>query len=90
MADTTPALCDQCGTLPAIHFGVPAEARRSHAPDGTMLDPHREVMFVVERETWMRLCEACSDSLLAAGRLAATFDLATWKDPRDAASRRVI
>lgn len=47
-------------------------------------------MFVVERETWMRLCEACSDSLLAAGRLAATFDLATWKDPRDAASRRVI
>jgi hypothetical protein len=55
-----------------------------------MLDAHREVMFAVEPEKWVRLCEACADSLLAAHKLAATFDLATWKDPRDAASRRAI
>ena len=31
--------------------------------------------------------QACADSLVEGRRLAATFDLATWNDPRDAASR---
>jgi hypothetical protein len=84
----TPPLCERCRALPATLYGVPAEASLSHAPDGTVLDPHREVMFAVEPEKWMRLCEACADSLVAARRLAAVFDLATWKGPRDAASRR--
>jgi hypothetical protein len=86
----TPPLCERCRALPATLYGVPAEASLSHAPDGTVLDPHREVMFAIEPEKWMRLCEACTDSLVAARGLAAAFDLATWKDPRDAASRRAI
>ena len=82
--------CDSCSASPATVYGVPADASLSHAPDGIALDPHREVMFAVEPEKWMRLCEACAERLIVARKLAATFDLATWKDPRDASSRRAI
>ena len=47
-------------------------------------------MFAIEPEKWLRLCEACADSLVEGRKLTATFDLATWNDPRDAASRRAI
>ena len=79
--------CASCSLSPAMVYGVPADARLSHAPDGKSLDPHREVMFAVEPEKWMRLCGTCADDLMATGKLAATFDLATWRDPRDGASR---
>ena len=86
VAMTLPS-CESCSSSLAIVYGVPADERLSHAPDAKSLDPHREMMFAVEPEKWMRLCGACADHLMATGKLAATFDLATWRDPRDGASR---
>ena len=80
-------LCARCGERSATLLGVPIEASLPVRPGGTPL--HNEVMFRVEAETWLRLCEGCVRDLTEARQLAATFDLATWRDPRDFAKRAI-
>jgi hypothetical protein len=79
--------CVRCGTRAATLLGVPIEASLQVRPDGAPL--HNEVMLRVEPDTWLQLCDPCSHELMEARALAATFDLATWKDPRDSARRAI-
>jgi hypothetical protein len=79
--------CAQCGARPATLLGVPIEASLQVRPDGAPL--HNEVMLRIEPETWLRLCDPCVRELMEARALAATFDLATWRDPRDSATRAI-
>lgn len=78
------AKCARCGARPATLLGVPMEASLQVRPDGAPL--HYEMMFRIEPETWLRLCDLCVRELMEARALAAAFDLATWRDPRDSAS----
>jgi len=63
------------------------EASLRVRPDGAPLQ--NESFFRVEPETWWRLCDLCVAELMEARALAAAFDLATWQDPRDSASRAI-
>ncbi len=75
-------VCTRCGARPATLLGVPIEASLHVHPDGTPL--RNEMMFPIEPETWLRLCEPCLTELMKAGALAGAFDLARWSDPRTA------
>lgn len=76
-------LCDRCTSNPATSYGVPMEAARTHSPDGRRYDPQREVVFIIEPQTWGRFCETCIDALIGERKLIGAFDIATWKDPRE-------
>jgi hypothetical protein len=77
--------CTRCTTRPATLLGVPIEAALDARPDGTPL--RNEMMFPIEPDTWLRLCEPCVDALMGARALAGAFDLGTWQDPRSSVRR---
>ena len=70
--------CTRCGARPATELGVPIEASLHMRPDGAPL--RNEMMFPIEPETWLRLCEPCVTELMQVRALAGAFDLATWSE----------
>ena len=82
------SLCNRCGERVATLLGVPADRAFGVSRD-TLVDrdvedpgPDSRVSFRVEPEYWLRLCATCADQQMAAGKLVATFEIATWRDPR--------
>ena len=81
-------LCMRCGAHMATLLGVPADRATGVSRDtlvGRDVEdpgPDSRVSFPMEPEHWLRLCATCADQEMAAGKLVATFEIATWRDPR--------